>query len=97
VAEAPRDVVLGLLRNRGRVMLEGNREYFDGIDYVPPNEFIKFGGDSMTNTEEYRYQINEQEAYLLLLLAYWRSKASAAKNSPPRRRLPPMPKPGSVR
>jgi hypothetical protein len=29
----------------------------------------------MTNKEEYRYQINEQEAYLLLL-TYWRSKAT---------------------
>ncbi len=32
----PKNVLLGWLRERGQVILAGNREYFDCIDFVPP-------------------------------------------------------------
>lgn len=71
----PKDVLLGWLRERGQVILTGNREYFDCIDFVPPERFVRYGGDSVTNREEYRHDIDEQEAYLLLL-RYWRDEAT---------------------
>lgn len=71
----PKDVLLGWLRGRGQVILAGNREYFDCIDFMPPDRFIRYGGDSMTNEEECRHEIDEQEAYLLLL-RYWRDEST---------------------
>ena len=71
----PKNVLLGWLRERGQVILAGNREYFDCIDFVPPDRFVHYGGDSVTNEEEYRHDIDEQEAYLLLL-RYWRDEAA---------------------
>lgn len=71
---APREVLLGWLRERGRAVLAGNREYFDCLDFVPPDRFVRHGGDSLANTEEYRHDVDEDEAYRLLL-AYWRAEA----------------------
>jgi len=68
-------VLLQWLRTRGRVTLAGNREYFDCVEYVPPARFVRFGGDSMTNEEEYRHEVDEQEVYLLLL-RHWRDEAT---------------------
>lgn len=74
MAVLPTDGMLTLLRERGRLMLAGNGQFFEGLDYLPELGFLHFYGDSGLNQETSRLIVAEPEV-LELLRAYFRRKA----------------------
>jgi hypothetical protein len=65
--------ILDLIKAKGKLILAGNREYFEVIEYVGGN-FINYGGDTVANTEEYREIIPDEKA-LDKICYYYRGKA----------------------
>jgi hypothetical protein len=70
--------ILDLIKAKGQLILAGNREYFDVIEYVGGN-FINYGGDTVANQEEYREIIPEEKA-LDKICYYYRDKAKIFGN-----------------
>ncbi|MFL5730476.1 MAG: hypothetical protein ACJ75J_13395 [Cytophagaceae bacterium] len=65
--------IINLIRKSGGMMLAGNREFYEGLE-IKNEEFILYGGDTVSNTEEYRHRISDEEA-LEKICNYYRDKA----------------------
>ncbi|HEX8790920.1 MAG TPA: hypothetical protein VF765_08195 [Polyangiaceae bacterium] len=61
-----RDWLLSEARRRETWTLEGNREFWAKLSFVPSDGFVHYGGDSMTGAEDFRRKLDEEETYLLL-------------------------------
>jgi hypothetical protein len=70
--------ILDLIKAKGKLILAGNREYFDIIEYTGGN-FINYGGDTVANQEEYRGIITQEKA-LDKICYYYRDKAKILGN-----------------
>lgn len=70
----PSEGILELLRQRGRLMLAGNGQYFEGLDYIAGMGFLRFFGDTGLNEETSRNVIPDA-AVLDLVREYFRRKA----------------------
>ena len=71
----PTQGILDQVRQRGRLWLAGNGQYFEGIDYVASAGFLHFFGDSGLNEETARDVIGDAKV-LELVRAYVRRQAA---------------------
>lgn len=70
----PSEGILEFLRQRGRLMLAGNGQHFEGLDYIAGMGFLHFFGDTGLNEETSRNAI-EDATVLDLVREYFRRKA----------------------
>lgn len=70
----PTEAILELLRKRERLMLAGNGQHFEGLDYIAGLGFLHFFGDTGLNEETARDVIDDS-AVLDIVREYFRRKA----------------------
>ena len=70
----PTEGILDFVRRRERLMLAGNGQHFEGLDYIAGMGFLHFFGDSGLNEETSR-NIIADAAVLDLVREYFRRKA----------------------
>jgi 2',3'-cyclic-nucleotide 2'-phosphodiesterase (5'-nucleotidase family) len=70
--------ILDKIKKRGTLTLAGNKEYYEVLEFNNGN-FISYGGDTISNIEEYRNLITDDQA-LEKICNYYRDKAKTFGN-----------------
>jgi hypothetical protein len=70
--------ILQIIKDKNSLILAGNREYYEILDYAR-GQFVLHGGDTLSNQEEYRHLISEEEA-LEKICNYYRNRSFTYPN-----------------
>jgi hypothetical protein len=69
-----REKILDLIKNKKRLTLSDDKALFYEIIDFKDGQFIYFGGNSLSDSEEYRYSLSPKQA-LQKICSYYREKA----------------------
>jgi hypothetical protein len=70
-----REKILELIKTKQRLTLSANKALFYEIIDFKDGQFIYFGGNSLSNVEEYRYSLSPKQA-LQKICSFYREKAN---------------------
>ena len=72
--------ILDKVKNWGKLTLVANKEFFEVLEFAN-GKFVNYGGDTLSNLEEYRNIVTEEQA-LELICAYYRDYAKTWGHKP---------------